>query len=446
MKEIKTIVLVLKSGGSFAFRDVELIARHINGKWQSVDKPRIICLWDKATTEYDLGNILFIPLTNNLKGTWSRIQLYSPEMEQYRPFLYIDLDTIVVSGIEDIFNLVRDPSQFIVLEDFWQKGQLATGLVWFPANSEKVRKVWNSFKGITGRRMDLFLRKVIEPDTFWQRLTSTIYDFKPAPGKCLNELPKDATLVCFHGKPRIFDVVESSLTISWVKNYVEQKTFLKIERKKKVTVIIPYKEDRGWLKDAVESVPEGVQLILSQGQGTWPSNFNRALPQAEGQYIKYLHEDDMLMPNCIDDSVKVLEQGFDIVHGNAIQHSEKTGNNLVWRPSITHPTFENLRKKNTIHSATLMYRKEVFEQVGLFNESDKLRSFEEYEFNLRCLKAGLTIGYSNSILAIYRRHPKQQIRTTNRIQRNTNRVEMLQELIKPKDNFVSKVNYPKFGT
>jgi hypothetical protein len=424
-----TIVLVLRSGGDFAFRDVELITRHINGKWRSEIKPRIILLWDKASDSYDLGNIEIVPLTNNYKGTWSRMQLYSPEMEQYRPFLYVDLDTAVISSLEHIFNLVKDPSQFIVLEDFWQKGQMATGLVWFPANSDKIKAVWEEWnKGtqVQGFRMDNFLRKIVQPDLYWQQLTSTIYDFKPKTKLVLNPVPEDADLVCFHGKPRIFQAAESSISLPWVQNYVGQGSFAKMPVKNKVTVIIPYNKDRGWLKDAVESVPNNVQLLLSEGPGNWPQNFNNALHLAEGIYIKYLHEDDMLTPNCITDSVRALEnQGADFIHGNAIQLFQKSGNNSVWKPSITHPTLQNLVTKNTIHSATLMYRREVFEKVGRFNESDKVRSFEEYEFNLRCLQAGMKIGYCDSTLAYYRRHRLQLIKSVNRELRNKNRSEIV---------------------
>ena len=39
---------------------------------------------------------------------------------------------------------------------------------------------------------------------------------------------------------------------------------------------------------------------------------------------------------------------------------------------------------------------------------------EEYEFNLRCLNAGFKIGYCNSELAIYRRHPNQKVRTVSK--------------------------------
>jgi hypothetical protein len=219
MSTIKTIVLVLRSGKDFSMSDVELINRHINIKWQSEEKFRVICLWDKATQHYKLGNLELIPLKNNYPGTWSRMQLYSPEMEQYRPFLYIDLDTAIITSIKNIFDLVKDESKFITLEDFWQKRQLATGLVWFPNNSQKIKHVWDIWikeHQTRGSRMDMFLRKHIEADIFWQQLTDLIVDFKPKNRQLVTKLPKDVNLVCFHGKPR----VHQAINIEWVNDYV----------------------------------------------------------------------------------------------------------------------------------------------------------------------------------------------------------------------------------
>ena len=396
---MRTIVLVLKSSKDFQLRDVQLIVRHINAKWKG-DKPRILCMYDKASEHYDLGNFELLPLENDFPGTWSRIQLYSPDMEQYRPFLYVDLDTAVINSLESLFDIIKD--EFIALEDFWQKGKLATGLVWFPKNSDVVKRVWASFKGVTGKRMDVFLRSVIGKCTYWQSLTNTIVDFKPNSRTLLQKLPENCDIVCFHGHPRIYEA-----DIPWVKEYV------KFNPKPKVTVIIPYNIDRGWLKDAIASVPEWVQLLVSQGEGNWPENFNKVLDQATGDYIKFLHEDDMLNTGGIEALVEAIEeQDVDFVHGNAFEiymnHNRHLGR---YAPSIRIPTLQDLMKKNVIHSATLMYRKRVFDIVGTFNES--LNTMEEYEFNLRCLKAGLKIGYCNSMVAYYRRHPAQKVRVVS---------------------------------
>lgn len=414
---MRTIVLVLKKGKDFSFKDVELIARHINGKWKSETKPRIIVLYDKASQHYDLGNMQIIPLNNNLPGTWSRMQLYSPEMEYYRPFLYVDLDTAIINSIENIFDLVADESKFICLEDFWQPNTLATGLVWFPANSEKIKKVWNAFTVPMGNRMDYFLRKHIKADLFWQGITKSVIDFKPKKTTGITELPAEADIVCFHGHPRIHEAVN----IPWVKEYVDAD-FKSVEMPFKVTVIIPYNRDRGWLNEAIKSIPEDVQVILSKGDGNWPQNFNKALPEATGDYIKYLHEDDMLTENSIRDSVEAMEaQGADFIHGDAIELTQSTGAKKVWKAPKSKVTLSELLERNTLHSVTLMYRKEVFEKIGGFDETTGVGVSEEYEFNLRCLKAGMKIGYSPTILGIYRRHPNQKIRTTKASDKITER-------------------------
>jgi hypothetical protein len=290
---------------------------------------------------------------------------------------------------------------------------MATGLVWFPANSDKIKKVWQSFEKVTGNRMDVFLRKVIKPDLFWQDITKTIVDFKPKGQPLLSEIPKGTNLVCFHGKPRIHDA-----DVKWVRDYVNYYP------KPKVSVIIPYKVDRGWLKDAIASVPEWVQLIVSQGEGNWPSNFNKALSQATGDYIKFLHEDDMLTPNCIEDSVRVLKD-VDFIHGNAIELSQKTGKWTNWKSPNKFVTLNDLLRTNPIHSATLMYKREVFEKIGGFNEY--LNTAEEYEFNLRCLKAGFKIGFCDSTLAIYRRHDKQKVRVVPKVDKDRER-EMVRKI------------------
>jgi GT2 family glycosyltransferase len=193
----------------------------------------------------------------------------------------------------------------------------------------------------------------------------------------------------------------------------------------KVSIIIPYKVDRGWLKDAIESVDQNnYQLILSQGEGNWPTNFNKGLKEATGDYIKYLHEDDMLSFYGIKDSVEAIEsQKVDFIHGDVVELNN--GTEKLWKPSIKIPTFKSLLQHNTIHSASLMYRKEIFEKIGGFNESDKCKSFEELEFNLRVLKAGFKIGYCDSVIAFYRRHPKQIIRTVDKESRKKNRQELI---------------------
>jgi GT2 family glycosyltransferase len=198
---------------------------------------------------------------------------------------------------------------------------------------------------------------------------------------------------------------------------------------KKVTVIIPYKIDRGWLTEAIMSVPTCCQLIVSRGDGNWPQNFNKAIPKITGDYVRYLHEDDLLSPHSIEKTLEFFEQHpeVDFVHGKAVEFYEGTATRNMWRPGMMHPTLPDMLKKNYLHSVTLVYKREIFEKIGGFNEDPKMYSFEEFEFNLRVLYAGFNIGYIDSVLGFYRRHPNQIIRTVDKQVRNENRAELIRE-------------------
>lgn len=197
---------------------------------------------------------------------------------------------------------------------------------------------------------------------------------------------------------------------------------------KTISIIIPYNRDRGWLHEAVESVPDWCQLILSKGDRSWPANFNEGLKQATGDFVKFLHEDDKLVPGSLEKMMEAFEQpGWDryyLAHGQALE-LYVTGKTVLWTPAVTNPTLADLLSYNCIHSSSLIYRREVFDFVGRMNETPKVHSFEEYEFNLRCLSKGLKIGYVDTPIAYYRRHPQQIIRTVDREVRLKNRMELL---------------------
>lgn len=176
----------------------------------------------------------------------------------------------------------------------------------------------------------------------------------------------------------------------------------------RVSIIIPYNVDRGWLNEAIESVHTQtylgeIELILCKSKKNVSANINDGIRAASGEYVKYLCEDDTLTPNCIHDSVMLIE-GYDFLHGNAYNvfptHKQEQ------RPVKCWPTFADMITNNVIHGGTLMYRRDVFDRVGLFNE--QINCAEEYEFNLRCLRSGMRIAYCDKFLYNYRRHDKQK--------------------------------------
>ena len=184
----------------------------------------------------------------------------------------------------------------------------------------------------------------------------------------------------------------------------------------KVSIIIPYKEDRGFLQQAINSVPKDCELIISHGPYNVSTNINNGIKRAKGEYIKYLNDDDMLTANCITDSLEGLKTA-DFIHGNA--YTIYPGHTSEFRPPIKIPTLKDMVSRNPLHGGTVMYHRKIFDKIGLFDE--KLLTCEEYEFNMRALKAGFKIGYVDAFLCYYRRHAKQKTRTIKEAVRNIDR-------------------------
>lgn len=176
----------------------------------------------------------------------------------------------------------------------------------------------------------------------------------------------------------------------------------------KVSIIIPYKEDRGWLGLAIQSVKDQdykgeIEIILSQSDNRVGYNLNRGIEKATGEYIKYLCDDDWLPRNSISESVKAMK-GFDFIHGNAYNVFDNV--KQLQKPRKPFPTMEEMLDNNVIHGGSLMYRKDVFDRIGLFDED--LDCAEEYEFNLRCFKHGMKLNFCPKPLYLYRRHRNQK--------------------------------------
>jgi len=200
-----------------------------------------------------------------------------------------------------------------------------------------------------------------------------------------------------------------------------------------VSVIIPYHQDRGYLFDAIESYEAQEftgtsELILShnptfsQGQ-----NINAGLKNANGKYIKILHDDDLLTPNCLQDLFDKAEQEqADVVFANA-RNFHSDGGISFEREGILTSKFANislssLLESNFIHGPTVLYRTKMFQDIGGFDES--LWTAEEYEFHLRCLHQGYKFVYLSQVVVNYRIWP-----SSKSVQYRLNKAEARENLI-----------------
>jgi FkbM family methyltransferase len=249
MKDVLTIVLVLKSGGDFHFSDVELLTHHLN---KQLTKPfRIICLTDLFSTPTLLANnIELIPFEHDWPIWWSKMNMFSPAMEKYRPFLYMDLDTLVIDNIDCLFP-PKDPTQFTTLENCYYPNRPGSGLMWIPANNEKVSLIWNTWiknpEPYLGRSIrqygdQNFIEDLTKVDAYFGK--DKIDTFKPKPKQAWRtSYPKGLAICYFHGYPRPSVAAQ---TVQWVRDYINHaKTVNTTTGIKKAYVInLEHRNDR----------------------------------------------------------------------------------------------------------------------------------------------------------------------------------------------------------
>lgn len=175
----------------------------------------------------------------------------------------------------------------------------------------------------------------------------------------------------------------------------------------KISVIIPYNIDRGYLQEAVASIVRQthrkVQIVPVHSDANCSTNINQGVQLATADWIKILAEDDLLPRDSLEILWSIAKTGrYDWVCGDA-QNFGMDETLFVGKEIVT---FSQMLCANLIHGGSPLYHRRCFEETGGFDES--LPSREEYDFHLRLLKGGYKRGYVPGIVYLYRTHIAQK--------------------------------------
>lgn len=216
------IALILKTGGDYDLSDVNLLTLNIHKYWEGETPVNIFCFTDVVTERVETKHYTLLPLINpEWNGWWSKMNLFNCAMRLYRPFLYLDLDTMVVGDLSKTF-FPTDEEAFITLENIGEYGRMGSGVMQVP-NHPRIREVWQRWIKAPARHSRIhrgdqdFIQYVTRAHMYWQGLTTRITSAKPG-FKMLTEKPENVDIIYFHGYPRIPEAVEK---YKWVKNYVD---------------------------------------------------------------------------------------------------------------------------------------------------------------------------------------------------------------------------------
>lgn len=142
------------------------------------------------------------------------------------------------------------------------------------------------------------------------------------------------------------------------------------------------------------------------------ANLNRAIEKAKGRFICYLCDDDMLPPRSLELRHAVMTQtDAHFCHGCAeiIRPDKKV---VPFIPRLRYPYLEDMIVNNVINGGTVMYRRDCFDLFGWFDE--KLKTAEEYDYNMKILAGGARLEYVDDITYIYRKHKQQKSEIDNK--------------------------------
>ena len=175
-----------------------------------------------------------------------------------------------------------------------------------------------------------------------------------------------------------------------------------------ISVIIPYVKDRGYLREAIASVEAQTysdwQIVEVMHDKTQGENINRGLQIADGEFIKVLHDDDILPPNSLMDLYEGI-QGYDWVCGDMELFGDKMfcpNPASAYPLTMSPPTLKRMLKKNYIAGGTTLYRKDVLLEVGGYDAT--LFTGEEYDLHLKLLSKNYKCNYIGRIVHSYRLH------------------------------------------
>lgn len=215
------ILCVLKSGGDYDLRYVQNLKTALDRTIGHRDDWRLICFTDMDVT---IPGVDRIPLKSNLEGWWSKVEIF----QQTGACLYLDLDSVLISDFSSIFTTVYNlrRNEFIMLRPFNNRrkrmGAWASGIMAWNGD-------WSSFFH-SFRRADLNLlwdqryvaRKLAESHTkiiAVQDVLPGVYSYKR---QCLEGIPAEATIICFHGNPRPHQVPSISMYWDSIQKFIPQ--------------------------------------------------------------------------------------------------------------------------------------------------------------------------------------------------------------------------------
>jgi len=150
-------------------------------------------------------------------------------------------------------------------------------------------------------------------------------------------------------------------------------------------------------------------LYLYKENGGPGSARNFGIEKSQGEYIAFLDADDYWLPEKLKTQVRYLKnhRNFALIHSNTwiLEENKELYPRFINKLPPIGKFYQKLFLQNCINNLTVILKRECFDAVGGFDESEALIGFEDYDLWLR-IASNYEIGYFDEIVAVYRVHPR----------------------------------------
>jgi glycosyltransferase involved in cell wall biosynthesis len=165
------------------------------------------------------------------------------------------------------------------------------------------------------------------------------------------------------------------------------------------------------------------------------ANWNNCIKYATGKYIKFLFQDDLMEPTCIEEMVKALEENPEQVlvvskrtfiidkdmdsstinkwietYGDLQPELIEEPHQIIDKELFKKMDFPEIPRNKIGEPSVVMFKRELIDTVGYFNED--LKQILDYEYWYRILKYH-PIYVINKPLVKFRLHPNQATNVNN---------------------------------
>jgi glycosyltransferase involved in cell wall biosynthesis len=182
-----------------------------------------------------------------------------------------------------------------------------------------------------------------------------------------------------------------------------KSVFLQTYKGYEVVVVNDGSPDTPELERAIEPWRDRITYVHTENCGLAGAR-NNGIRASHGDLIAFLDSDDIWEPNYLQVQVAELDRSptADIVYPNAMIFGGGPGTTEFPR-SRGEVTYSSLIQETCVVMVSVLARRTALERAGLFD--DRLRSCEDFDMWLRCVKSGSRIIYHRETLVRYRRRP-----------------------------------------